>query len=262
MDSQVRTRSLQVVQRLADQPRATGVGERYEDIRPLYRRQDQRYLTLNCSAVSKFYNSSVSAIMSSQAEKNLNVRSLPCGWGGVFLLHRLQHLFPVFFHLSLLFSDQRIDFLVDNISSGRVDNSLPFVHYLPLDLQHDWVIPDNRPYNIVSGFGCVVIADHLGALVEDRFKKFTGQFVLAILTVLGGNLAPHVGDEDDVLQCRVAAKLTKHPEIPSGHSGELFVGDPVDVDNSGKLTPSLVPIKRFSLEDREMADADVRLRRG
>ena len=166
----------------------------------------------------------------------------------VFILHRLQHLFPDHLHLSLMPSDQFIDFLVDNFSSSRVDDSLPFIHYLSLDLQHDRMVPDNRPNDIVGGFGGVVMADHLGALVEDRFEKFTGQLVLAVLALFGRDLAPHVGDEDDVLQCRVTTKLTEHPEIPSGHSSEPLFGDTVNVDDPGKLASPLVSVKRFSPE--------------
>ena len=107
----------------------------------------------------------------------------------------------------------------------------------------------DHPNDIVGGLDGVVMASHLCALVNGRFEKFIGEFVLPILTVLRRDLAPHIRDEGNVLQCRVTAKLTEHPEILSGDSGEPFVGDAVDVDDPGKFTSPLVSNKRFSRED-------------
>ena len=107
------------------------------------------------------------------------------------------------------------------------------------------------PDDVVSGFGGVVMADHLCVLVEDRFEKSTGQAVLASFAVLGREIALHVGNENDILQRRVTAKVTEHLEVPSSDSGKPTVRDTVDVDDSGKRGPFLVSIGKFSVEDRE-----------
>ena len=39
-------------------------------------------------------------------------------------------------------------------------------------------------------------------------------------TPFAGNPATHVGDENDILQCRVTAKLVEHLEIPRRDFGE------------------------------------------
>ena len=71
------------------------------------------------------------------------------------------------------------------------------------------------------------------------------------LAVLGGEIAPHIGNENDVLQRRVTAKAMEHLEVPYSDSGKPTVRDTVDVDDSGKRGPFLVSIGKFSVEDRE-----------
>ena len=124
------------------------------------------------------------------------------------------------------------------------------------------MVLDDPPNDTVGRFCSVVMANHLCALVKDRFEKIARELVLAILTILGRDLAPHVRDEDDVLQCRVAAEFSEHLEISSGDSGESFVGDAVDVNDPGKLASSLVSAKRFSREDRGTMNVGVCSRSG
>ena len=81
--------------------------------------------------------------------------------------------------------------------------------------------------------------------------KRTNQLVLAILIVLGRDLAPHISGQDDVLQCVITAEFAEHPEIPSGDSGEPFVGDTMDVDDTGELGSFLVSVEEISPEGRE-----------
>ena len=71
------------------------------------------------------------------------------------------------------------------------------------------------------------------------------------------DFAPRVGNENNVLQCRVTTEFVEHVEIPSCHSGEPFARDPVDVNHPGKLEPILVAIKKLSLEDQETTRDDV-----
>ena len=82
------------------------------------------------------------------------------------------------------------------------------------------VVYHDPPNDIMSGFGGVAMTNHLCALVEGRFKKEPGYFVLASFTDFAGNPAPHVGDENEILQCLVTAKFVEHPEFPSEVFGE------------------------------------------
>ena len=92
----------------------------------------------------------------------------------------------------------------------------------------------------MSGLGSVVMASHLCAPVEGRFEG-VGETILESLIDVARDLAPRVGNENDVLQGRVATKFMEHPEIMFGYLGELpLVGDAVDIDDPGKLGPSRI----------------------
>ena len=45
------------------------------------------------------------------------------------------------------------------------------------------------------------MTNHLYTLVEGQFKKEPGNFVLTSFTNFAGNPAPHVGEENEILQC-------------------------------------------------------------
>ena len=94
----------------------------------------------------------------------------------------------------------------------------------------------------MSGADGVVMLDHPRALEDGRFEKIAVEFILANFADVGGDLAPHVGDESDVPQCRVTAELAEHVKIPSGGPAEPIVRDTMDVDDPGKLRPFLIPI--------------------
>ena len=101
----------------------------------------------------------------------------------------------------------------------------------------------------MSGSDGIIVANHSGALVEDRFEKITREFALAGFTDVTRDLAPHVGDENDVLQCRVTTKFVEHPKIPPSDSSKPIIGDAVDIDDPGKLRPFLVSVKKLSPGD-------------
>jgi len=86
------------------------------------------------------------------------------------------------------------------------------------------------------------MANHLRAFVKHLFEEVAGEFHLARFTDVARNLAPHVGDEDDVLQGRVTAKLAENLEISSRDSGESFVRDTMDVGDPCKLGPFFVSV--------------------
>ena len=136
------------------------------------------------------------------------------------------------------------------------------IHQLSLNLQHPRVILYDMPNDIVSGLGGVVVANNSCALVEERFEKFGAECFLVIFTNLGRDFVPHVGDENDVLQCSITPEFPGHPKIPFGDSGKPFVGDTLDVDDPSKPRAFLVSIKKFSPEDQETTNVNVDSRGG
>ena len=107
-----------------------------------------------------------------------------------------------------------------------------------------------------------MMASHSCTLVESRFEEITCEFVLASFAFLEREMVPHVGNQNDILQCIVTAKFPEHPEVPSGDSGKSPVGDAVGVDDTGKFRASLVSVKRFSPGSQERANTDVDSRGG
>ena len=126
-----------------------------------------------------------------------------------------------------MFSDQLVEFPIDNLSSRSVDDILLFIHHR--------VVLHDLPNDIMGESGGVVVEGYSCTLAGDGFERITRELVLTTLTILWRDLTPHVGDNDDVLQCRVAAKFTEHPKIPPGDSGEPFVGGAVGVDDPESL---------------------------
>ena len=180
----------------------------------------------------------------------------------VLRLQRLGHLLSKLLHLSLMSLELLFELIVDAFSGCSVGDILAFVHQFPLDLQHGRLVLHDPPNDIVSGFGDVVMSNHLRALIERRFEKFTGKFSLASFVDVVRVLIPHVGDYDDVLQCRFTAEFAEQAEIPSGDPAKPIVGDTVEVDDSSEHGAFLIPVERFSEQDRKTMTADARLRVG
>ena len=106
-----------------------------------------------------------------------------------------------------------------------------------------------------------MVAGHLCAPFEGWFEKNAEQFVLGSCAVFGRDIAPHVGDDNDVLQRGFTAKVTEPLEILSGDSGEPIAGDAVDLDDTGKCSAS-ISVKEFSLEDRDATNDGLHSRGG
>ena len=92
-----------------------------------------------------------------------------------------------------------IGFLADGLPNRGVDDILPFVHQLSLNLQHDWPVHHDPPNDIVSGLDGVVMPDHLCTLEDGHFEKTIEEFEFASYTGVGRDPTPRVGDENDVL---------------------------------------------------------------
>ena len=147
---------------------------------------------------------------------------------------------------SLVFSDLFVELSVDGLSSGSVDEILAFIDKLPLGPQDG-----ELPNDILCRFGGVVVLDHQSVLVKDRSEEFTGE----LLTTFVGAMRvffPHVGDKNGISQRRVAAKLKEHVEISSSDSSKPSVRNEVDVDDTGKLQPFVVSVKKFNEKSRTM----------
>ena len=100
------------------------------------------------------------------------------------------------------------------------------------------------------------------ALVEGRFENFVREFLLAGFIDIPGADPPHVGDENDVLQCQFTAEFAEHVKTPPNDPIELVVGYTVDVDDPGKGRPFLMPVEKFSPSDGRTANADACLHGG
>ena len=129
-----------------------------------------------------------------------------------------------------------------------MDGVPAFSRRVPLDLRYSWAIYHDPPNDIAGGLSSVVVANHSCTIVEGTSEKSTGEFFLASFTNLTRDPTPHVGDENDVLQCRVTAELTEGPDIPSGDFCTLIVGDSMDVDDSSKLGSFPISVGKFSPE--------------
>lgn len=122
------------------------------------------------------------------------------------------------------------------------------------------MVPHDHPNDVVGGFGGIVMTNHSRAAIEGRLEKAVKDFALASSTDVERDLTPRIGNENDILRCRFAAKLVERLEIPSTDSDKLIVGDALDIDDPGKFRPFLTPVEKSSPEDREMMNADVHLR--
>ena len=90
------------------------------------------------------------------------------------------------------------------------------------------------------------MASHLRAFVEGRLEESVDELHLASFADIERDRAPHVSDENDVLQACVAAELAENPKIPLRNSSKPVVGDGVNVYDSCKISPFFVSIKWFN----------------
>ena len=75
-------------------------------------------------------------------------------------------------------------------------------------------------------------------------------------------MRPHIGDEHSILQYQPAAKLVKHPEIPSGGFGEPIVENAVGVDGPGpagglKPFPTSVESPVWTVDKQKTSKSDI-----
>ena len=112
------------------------------------------------------------------------------------------------------------------------------------------VILRNLPNDVVSGLDGVVMASNSCTLGKGQFEE-VGKFPLADFANPGMYRVPHVGDDNNVLQCRTTTEITERVEIPFCDSGRSAVGDSVDVDDSSKLGPFPISVEKLSPGDDE-----------
>ena len=99
----------------------------------------------------------------------------------------------------------------------------------------------------------VLVPGHLCALLENGLEEdvLVLQFCFAIGTDLGIDFSPHVGDDDNVLECVVTAELSEHTEVLPRQPSHPEVGDPVEVEDPGKpATPFVSVCGRFFVRTR------------
>jgi hypothetical protein len=81
-------------------------------------------------------------------------------------------------------------------------------------------------------------------LVEDRLEEYVtfAKFCLSSLSDFNADLAPHVSDENDVLEGTFATKLPEHTEIASGNPAHPKVADTVYVYHPRELYSVFVSV--------------------
>ena len=94
------------------------------------------------------------------------------------------------------------------------------------------------------------MTNHSCALAEGQFEKGSEEFLLASFAEIGRDRVPHVGDDNNVLQCRVTTEVTERAEIPSCDSGRPVVGDAVDVDDPSKLGTFPISVEKLVRKTR------------
>ena len=104
------------------------------------------------------------------------------------------------------------------------------------------------------------MANHLGALAEGILKGFTVDSVLVSFTNVASDLAPRVGDENEPPQFTDTKKPDDVFDPQFSNSVKPFVGDAMDVDDSGKCGLFSVSGK-FSREGRKTTNTDMYSRR-
>ena len=112
------------------------------------------------------------------------------------------------------------------------------------------VVLRNLPNDVVSGLDGVVMASNSCALGKGQFEE-VGKFPLGGSAGPGKHRVPHVGDDNNALQCRATTEVTERVEIPFCDSGRSAVGDSMDVDDSSKLGPFSISVEKLNPEDDE-----------
>ena len=100
------------------------------------------------------------------------------------------------------------------------------------------------------------MANHLGALADDVPKVSIKDSVLVSFTNVASDLVPRVGDESESPQFVDIKKPHDVVDIQFIDSANPFVGDAVDVDDSGECRVFSVSGK-FSREDQKTTNADM-----
>ena len=86
------------------------------------------------------------------------------------------------------------------------------------------------------------MSSHLGTLVENGLEEdiLPHQFCLAVVTGLGVDFSPHVGDDDDILKGVIATELSEHVEVPRRYPAHSEIGDPVEIEHPGEPVTAFV----------------------
>jgi len=77
----------------------------------------------------------------------------------------------------------------------------------------------------------VLVTSHPGTLVEDGLEEkiIAHQLCLASFADLGVDVAPPVGDDDNILEGGVSTESSEHSEVLRRYPTHSGIGDPVEV---------------------------------
>ena len=94
--------------------------------------------------------------------------------------------------------------------------------------------------------GGVVVTGELSAFVQEWLQKVVDESLPASFPNIPYNLLPHVGNDDDILECRVPAKLTECLEVAFSDPGEPLIGNSVEVNDPAELGAVPIPSQAWN----------------
>lgn len=147
--------------------------------------------------------------------------------------------------------------LVQLLSRRSLQNILLLIHNLSLNLQNRGPVAEDIADHRLRGNHGPVVSKHLRALIQYALEKevFAGELPLTRLTTFLADFAPHVGQDDYVLEGAVAAELAEHTEVARRGSAHAEIRDTVNVDDAGELLAFLIPERvERELESSRLVD--------
>ena len=89
------------------------------------------------------------------------------------------------------------------------------------------------------------MTSHPSTIVKGGFEEgvLAHQLRLKLLANFQFNSAPHISDNNDVLECFITAETSERPEVSRLGLSRSAIRDPVNVEEAGKSVSSCVPVQ-------------------
>ena len=144
-----------------------------------------------------------------------------------------HHLFLGSLQLNLMFPDLLVELLVDGFARNGIDDVLALVDELALDLEGNRDVLHDGSNDVVRRLCSIIMAGNPGAFFQHWFEELSDKFLLANLPDTFRDLPPHIGYEDNILECLVSTELVEHLKVASRNASESVVRNAVDVCLAG-----------------------------